>query len=232
MDQWLTLQEICCELRMGGRAVLSLIRRGQLVGFRLPKRGRNKFGAWRILYPGPRFARYLEECKRHVEHVPLLSGREVAEILNVTPAAVRQLKKRRRLQGTRVGMATLYTAAEIRKFLFTRESRSRRGGTGMYSPILAAWARGLAEQDEAAGVHTLDSLLREAITIPEPAKSRYIVEVWDHFDAINSLIRAAKTGEAGSDVNGKCRIGAAVEALNRQPAESDRRSGMSSNLGS
>jgi hypothetical protein len=212
MDQWLTLRETCNELRMGGRAVRSLIRRGQLVGFRLPKQGQNRFGAWRILYPGPRFARYLEECKRHVEHVPLLSGREVAELLAVTPGAIRQLKRRQQLRGTRVGMTTFYTVAEVRRFLFKRERVSRQGARMAYSPILATWARGLAKQDEYVGVQVLDSLLREAVAIPEPAKSRYIVEVWAHFDAINALLRSARLGEDLAEAAKKARIAHSVPA--------------------
>jgi hypothetical protein len=195
MDQWLTLRETCFELRMGGRAVLSLIRSGQLVGFRLPKRGRNRGGAWRILYPGLRFARYLEECKRHVEHVPLLTGREAAELLAVTPAAIRQLKRRRRLRGTKVGPVTLFTAAEIRRFLFQREKASRQGSRKMYSPILATWLRRLVAQDELIDVQVLDGLLHEAVGIREPGKSQYIVEIWGHFDAINELLRSARLGE-------------------------------------
>ncbi len=193
MNRWLTLFDVCAELRLGSRAVRGMIRRGQLFGYRLPRRGRNKWGEWRILDPSTKFARYVEESRRHIEHVPLLSTCEVAELLAVTPSAVRQLKRRRRLRGTKVGMTTLYTVAEIRGFLFRRERRTRRGKRTMYSPILVAWARRLAQQDENVGVQVLDSLLRQSVAIPEPAK--YIVEVWAHFDAINSLLRSARLGE-------------------------------------
>jgi hypothetical protein len=195
LNRWRTLFEVCEELRLGPRPVRRLIRRGQLVGYRLPRSGRNQWGQWRILDPGAKFARYVDEVNRHVEHVPLLSGREVAEVLGVTPNAVRQLKRRRRLRGTKVGMNTLYTAGEVRRFLFKRERISRQGARKVYSPILATWARGLVKQDEQVGVQVLDSLLRAAVPIPEPARSQYIVEVWDHFDAINSLLRSARTGE-------------------------------------
>jgi hypothetical protein len=95
----------------------------------------------------------------------------------------------------KVGIKTLYTAGEVRRLLFKRERVSRQGARKLYSPILAGWARGLAKQDEQVGVQVLDSLLRAAIPIPEPAKSQYIVEVWAHFDAINSLLRSARAGE-------------------------------------
>lgn len=195
MSRWLTLFDVCAELRLGARAVRGMIRRGQLFGYRLPRRGKNKSGEWRILDPSAEFARHIAESRRHLEHVPLLSTAEVAELLAVTPGAVRQLKRRRRLQGTKVGITTFYTVAEIRGFLFRRERRIRRGKRTMYSPILATWARGLAEQDELVGVQVLDSLLSQAVAIPGPTKSQYIVEVWAHFDAINSLLRSAKVGE-------------------------------------
>jgi hypothetical protein len=137
----------------------------------------------------------LEECKRHVEHVPLLTGREAAELLAVTPAAIRQLKRRRRLRGTKVGPVTLFTAAEIRRFLFQREKASRQGSRKMYSPILATWLRRLVAQDELIDVQVLDGLLHEAVGIREPGKSQYIVEIWGHFDAINELLRSARLGE-------------------------------------
>jgi excisionase family DNA binding protein len=139
------------------------------------------------------------ESKRHVEHVPLLSGREVAEALSIKPATVRQLKKRGHLRGSRVGNTTLFTAAEVRRFLFRRE-RSKRSGRRMYSPILAEWLRRLVDQDAEVNVRVLDTLLRQAVFIPEPMKSRYITQLWDHFDAINELIQSA---QAGRDIPAK-----------------------------
>jgi excisionase family DNA binding protein len=195
MSRWLTLFDVCAELRLGRSAVLGMLRHRQLVGFRLPRCGRSKWGEWRILDPSAALARYVSESQRHIEHVPLLSTQEAAELLSVSPGAIRQLKRRGRLHGTKIGTATLYAPAEIRRFLFWRERRSRQGKRKMYSAILVAWARGLAKQDEHVSVQVLDSLLRQAVAIPEPAKSQYIVEVWDHFDAINSLLRSARTGE-------------------------------------
>ena len=34
-----------------------------------------------------------------------------------------------------------------------------------------------------------------AVGLAEPQKSRYVVEVWRHFEAINSLLRSAELGE-------------------------------------
>ncbi len=195
MSRWLTIFDVCAELRLSRRAVLNMLRHRQLVGYRLPRSGRNSWGEWRILDPSAAFARYVSESRRHIEHVPLLSTQETAELLSVSPAAIRQLKRRGCLHGTKVGTATLYSAAEIRRFLLRREKRSRQGKRRVYSPILATWARGLAQRDENVGVQVLDSLLHQAIAIPEPAKSRYVTEIWEHFDAINSLVRSARTGE-------------------------------------
>jgi hypothetical protein len=41
----------------------------------------------------------------------------------------------------------------------------------------------------------LDQLLKQAVGLAEPKKSWYVVEVWRHFKAINSLLRSAQLGE-------------------------------------
>jgi hypothetical protein len=198
MNKWLTFDETCVELRLAGKAVRNMLRSGLLVGYQVPLRHRDpkskgKFGAWRILNPGAKFARYWKESERHLEHIPLLSSREMAEILNVKPATIRQLKKRGRLQGTETSNGTLYTVEELRRILLRRESKAK--GPKLYSPILGRWAQGLVAQDAAVQAEVLDELLKQAVGLAEPVKSRYIVEVWLHFDAVNSLFRSARLGE-------------------------------------
>jgi hypothetical protein len=181
-----------------------MLNHGVLVGYRVPglRKHRDRLlprGKWRILDPGHKFAKYLDESHRHVEHVPLLSGREVAEVVGVTPAAIRQLKKRKRLCGTTVNHQTLYAAGEIRRFLLRREKHGRQS----YSPILARWLRGLVAQDKHVTVRVFDEMLSQVVGIPHPEKSRYLVELWWHFDMINDLLRSARQGEkADSAIKG------------------------------
>jgi hypothetical protein len=204
MNRWLDFDEACLELRVGPRALQKMLNHGVLVGYRVPvwRRGHNRmgpWGRWRILDPGHKFAQYIDESRRHVEHVPLLSGREVGHVLGVSPAAIRQLKKRKRLCGTTVNHQTLYTAAEIRRFLLRREGHGRQS----YSPILTRWLRGLVAQDKQVTVQVLDEMLSQVAAIPEPEKSRYLVELWWHFDMVNDLVRSARLGEnADSAVKG------------------------------
>src|SRR5262249_35819304 len=153
------------------------------------KRGK-RTGAIRILYPGPRLARFIEDSKRHLEHVPLLSCREVSEAVSMKPATIRQLKKRGHLRGSRVGNATLFTAAEVRRFLIKRE-RGKKTERQTYSPILADWLRRLVDRAAEIDVQVLDTLLRQTVSVPEPNKSFYVSELWKHFDAINSLLLSA-----------------------------------------
>jgi excisionase family DNA binding protein len=193
MDRWLTLRDACMEFGLTAHGVRNLIKTERLFALRLSKGGK-KTGALRILYPGRHIARFVQESKRHVEHVPLLSGREVAEALSIKPATVRQLKKRGHLRGSKVGNTILFTAAEIRRFLFKRE-RANRSGRKRYSPILAQWLGRIVDGDVAVDVHVLDTLLRLAVLIPEPMKSRYTTQLWDHFDAINELIQSARAGK-------------------------------------
>jgi hypothetical protein len=183
------------DLCLGERAVLSLLKRGLLVGIRLPRRGRSRWGEWRILDPSEQFARYIQESKRHVEHVPLLSSRELAEVLGVTPGAIRQLKKRGQIHGKKLGNAAMYSAAEVRRFVFSKKRGSQRNGRQMYSPILANWLRGVLEEDEHIEAQVLTELLERVVPIPAPDKSGYITELWHHFDAINDLLQSAKRGE-------------------------------------
>jgi hypothetical protein len=204
MNRWFSFEEICFELRLGPRAVMKMLKSGVLVGHRVPAWRKNRdrllpWGKWRILDPGHQFAQYLDESRRHVEHVPLLSGREVAEVLGVSPAAIRQLKKRKRLCGTTANHQTLYTAGEIRRSLLRREGHGRQS----YSPILVRWLRGLVAQDEHVAVGVFDEMLSQVVAIPEPEKSVYLTQLWWHFDMINDLLRSARQGEkADSAVNG------------------------------
>jgi hypothetical protein len=196
MNRWLRFEETCFELRLGPRAVQKMLKSGVLVGYRVPRwrKHRDRLlprGKWRILDPGHKFAQYLEESHRHIEHVPLLSGREVAEVVGVTPAAIRQLKKRKQLCGTTVNHQMLYTAGEIRRFLLRREGHGRQS----YSPILVRWLRGLVARDEHVTVQVLDEMLSQVAAIPEPEKSRYLIELWWHFDMANDLLRSARQGE-------------------------------------
>jgi hypothetical protein len=196
--KWLTVDETGLELGLGRRAVLSMLRSGQLVGYQVPPsrrdpKSRGKFGAWRILDPGAKFARHLKESERHLEHVPLLTGREVAEVLEVKAGTIRQLKKRGRLQGHATSNGTLYTVEELRRHLLRRESKAE--GRKLHSPTLGRWAQGLVSHDATVQAEVLDELLKQAVGLAEPLKSKYLVEVWQHFDAVNSLLRSARLGE-------------------------------------
>jgi hypothetical protein len=198
MNKWLTFDEMCVELRLARKAVRNMLRSGLLVGYQVPLRrrdpkSRGKMGAWRILDPGAKFARYLEESKRHLEHLPLLSGREVAEVLGLKPGTIRQLKRRGQLQGQVTPSGTFYTLQELRRFLLRRESKAE--GRKLYSPTLGRWAQALVSQDATVQAEVLDELLKQALGLAEPLKSGYVVEVWRHFDAVNSLLRSAKLGE-------------------------------------
>jgi|HubBroStandDraft_6_1064221.scaffolds.fasta_scaffold03969_5 hypothetical protein len=198
MKRWLSFDETCIELRLGEKAVRNMLRSGQLVGYQVTLRrqdpkSRGKMGAWRILDPGAKFARYLKESERHLEHVPLLSGREVALVLGLKSGTIRQLKKRGRLQGEATTNGTLYTVDELRRLLLRRESKAE--GRKVYSPTLGRWAQGLVAQDATVQAEVLDELLKQAIGAAEPLKSKYVVEIWGHFDAVDSMLRSAKLGE-------------------------------------
>lgn len=199
MERWLSFGDVCLELGLGSRAVNTLLRSGALVGYRLPrqgKRGNKSGGQWRILDPGHKFAEYLQASKRHIEHIALVNGAEVGEVLGVTPAAIRQLRRRKKIRGQKVGKAILYTAAEIRRVLLARERRSSRGKGICYSPILLTWLKRIVSDDEWVGSEVLNRLLWQAVALPEPEKTAYIVRLWEHFDRINEILHKIKADQS------------------------------------
>jgi hypothetical protein len=212
LTRWLNFDETCMELRLGGKAVRSMLNRGILVGYQVPRsrgdnRAKSKMGAWRILNPGEKFVRYLHESNRRLEHVPLFSGTEVAEILGVKPGTIRQLKRRGLLKGEASDGRTLYSVRELRRFLRRRELKSQKAGRRLYSPILIHWARGLVQNDSSVQARALNDLLNEAVPLPGSIKSHYVVKLWEHFDAVNALLQAVKgshtRGYASSDMTSR-----------------------------
>jgi MerR HTH family regulatory protein len=187
MNRWLSLQDVGIELRLSERSVRKLLRSGRLVGYQLPRQGR-KPGKWRVLDPGEKFARYLHESQFHIEHIPLASSEEFAEILGVRSATIRQWKKRGKIHGRKMGNRTVYSAIEIRRALFWRNLDSR----GKYSPILVRWIEGIIKRDFWIGGDILDNLLRQALPLPEPQKSRCTVQLWSLFDRINRILKYAR----------------------------------------
>ena len=210
MLRWRSLAEVCCELRLGPKAVLGMLNSGQLKWFRL--RSRNGRGRLRILDPSPQLVRHVQESQRHLEHVPLLSSREVAEVLGLQPSAIRQIKRRGGVQGRRVGKTTLYTVDEIRRLFRARTRKSERG-RHEYCPILARWLRSILEDDRYLAGDILIELIQQAVRLPAPRKSRYVTELWRHFDAINSLLRSARDDEDFEIAQRKAKVGDLQEAL-------------------
>ena len=87
-----------------------------------------------------------------------------------------------------MGNQTVYTPTEVRRILFWRNLDSRRG----YSPILVRWLTGIIERDQRIGGDILDNLLRQALPVPEPLRSRYITELWNLFDRVNEILKYAQ----------------------------------------
>jgi len=185
--------EVCVEFRLSEREVRKLLRSGQLVGYKLPVRGRRRQGHWRILDPGEKFAQYLLQSRRHIEHIPLASSQEFAEVLGVKRSTIRQWKRRGRVSGEIIGSQTLYSVSEVRRVLFWKNLMSNRG----YSPILVAWLTGIVEGDQRIGGDILDKLLRQALPLPEPERSKYVTELWNLFDQVNRILKYAREFEFG-----------------------------------
>ena len=188
MAIWYSLTEVCIELRLGPRAVLKLLESGQLVGYRVPRNGRSRSSSWRILAPSQRLGRYLQESRERLEHVALLSSAEIAEVLGIKPVAIRQLKRRGRIQGQKVRNTTFYSVAEVRNLLRRRQKKTAPTRK-LYSPILVKWLEGRLSRSPNIEAQILDELLRQTIDAPANSKTKYIVELWRCFDEISSLLK-------------------------------------------
>src|SRR5208282_6335766 len=186
MPRWLSMAEVQAELRVGPDTVKSLIKRGLLVGINA---GEHSIG-WRILDPSEKLREHLVEPE--LERFPLLTVKEVAEVLGVAPTTIAGHVFKKNLKPhhgfNRNGANQLFTPKEIRRFLAYREGR-KGPGSRSYSKTLVRWLKGYLEEDSRAVAKALDELIAGAVPLPEPERSKYISRIWDAFDTVQDLLR-------------------------------------------
>lgn len=190
--RFLTLTELCFKLRISDDCARGLLAEKRLTGMRL----RN--GEWRIVDPGQRFERYIQEMDEHLVHVPLLSSQEVATILGKHPVYVRALVKQKKLiPATQEGKRRLnrFTVAEVRRFLISRQKIKHHQGCCVKIELLIQWAKQFLEQPNAesvpATVDEIDQMVTQILKLREPDRSRSLQALFLKLDKTDQIVRSS-----------------------------------------
>jgi hypothetical protein len=191
MPRWITLDELQAELRVGLQTAKSLIERGLVVGLNTPS-------GWRILDPSEKLREHLVEPE--LERFPLLTIKEVAEVLGLAPATVAGHVWNKRLKPhpgfNRNGANQLFTPKEIRRFLAYREGRKGPGNRS-YSRTLVRWLKAYLAENSRSVAQELDAVIAEAVPLPEPERSKYISLLWEQFDRLQDLLKQVQKMKNG-----------------------------------
>src|SRR5271155_2623822 len=183
MPRWLTLVELQSELRVGQKTAKSLIKKGLVVGLNTPS-------GWRILDPSEKLREHLVEPE--LERFPLLTIKEVAEVLGVAPSTIAGHVWNKHLKPhpgfNRNGANQLFAPKEIRRFLAYREGRKGPGNQS-YSRTLVRWLKAYLAENSRSVAQELDAVIAEAVPLPEPERSRFISLLWEEFDRIQDLLK-------------------------------------------
>lgn len=121
------------ELYLGrtDKTVRGMIARGELRGFKVGRR-------WWVTLP-EKF--YVHLPFTEPEAFCFLRGTEVAQLLEITPRAVRKMAKDGRLEFEWIGKKRGYSVAAARKALAARLSGEKRPATRRSSQVIVEWAR-------------------------------------------------------------------------------------------
>ncbi len=130
-DCWITLRELCTDLGISDKTARRMIARGEMKGVKVGRQ-------WRVLLP--------EKLNLHVpfrgiEGFWFLRGTEVAELLQISPRAVRQMAKSGRIEFEWIGKKRAYSVAAVRKALVARLSGGKRPSASHARQIVMEWAK-------------------------------------------------------------------------------------------
>ena len=192
--QWLTISEACLELRLSRITVLRLLRQGVLLGVRTDSRNPKKNSQWRIYPPSEKMKRILAEQDEHHLHVPLFTAQEVGKVLGIQACTVRKFVQLGRLhqvsQGP--GLPSLFTAAEVRRFIWYRE-RLHRQGRKIYSPWLVKFLTAVLQAETAPAVQQLEWLVAQVMTyLPGEEREALLPNFWKALEQINEVLRRVR----------------------------------------
>lgn len=189
-QQFLTVSEAAIKFKLTEKVVRFMLKDGRLTGFKV------RTGEWRIVDPGPIFQKYLDELPEHLVHVPLLSSREAAAVLGITHVNLRQfvfhgkLKPAQKVKGKNWIQRNMFTVGELRRFLWKKEKRDRRGTRQVMIAQLIRWAKDLLDKERAqtaAPIVAEDKLyleIQEIMKLPELQRIQSLRELWEKLDVV------------------------------------------------
>lgn len=205
--RWLTMEEICEELRLTPATVWGLVRRHKIVG--LTSKNRMHSRNWRFLDPSPEYkkALYTQETILSFSHsidlmrFPVIATAELAEIAGIKPSTLRNFIQDGTLKPSRVGRYAVFTIEQVREFLLSRERREPRDRR-VRSEMLIRWAlKQLAgnreptmSEEEVQRDDELEGALRRIMRQREPARSLHLKEFWRRFELVQAAVRVTREG--------------------------------------
>lgn len=187
-ERWLTLREAAIELRTSPGAIKTLVKERQLVAIT----GKNirQVSAWRILDPAPALRAQLLEPP--LENFPVIRPAELAKILGLSSGVIKWHVFMGHIKPMKVNRQLSYfSVKEVRRFLARHERRSGYRKQS-YSQVLVDWVKGMLENDMKPNHEVLESLIQQAVSLPEPARSSTIAQLWKHFDEVNALLKECR----------------------------------------
>ena len=183
MERWLSVKEAAAEFRITHKRLLSLIRAGHIGAINI---GTPEQPSFRILDPAPEIKRHLIAIPQ-MEEFPVISSRELAELIGVSQEQIRWLVHQKMLVPTGKSRSLFFTAKEVRRYLARRE-RTAGQRKFTYSRILVDWMRDYIRELKPNG-EIMNALINEAVDLPEPERSARITELWNHFDRVNAILK-------------------------------------------
>lgn len=180
-DRYLSVQETALELGIGEIQVKRLLEQKVLVGFRMPDRGRT----WRILDPAPALRRQLKEPR--LIDVCIITRAELAEITGLSIDLLKWHCRDGNLKGSINSGLMMHSVRQVRDFIAYYDDRKGRSKHS-YNSIIVDWLKRYLDEAKPNG-EIIDRLIREAVVMPEPARSQLVFKLWNLFDQVNDLLK-------------------------------------------
>lgn len=193
--QFLTIKELCVKFRISYDTATEMLKQGLLTGIRLPKKGGK--GDWRVVDPGAQFEDYLQSLHERLLHVPLLSTREVAEVVGTHFIYILDRVKQGKIKPeARYGKKRelRFTVAEVRRFMWETHRLARPRRCEVKIEQLIRWAKQRLEPLRAAPApekDEMEALVDQILRLPEPARSQSLQALFRKLDKVQLIVQAA-----------------------------------------
>lgn len=204
-NRWLTLDEAQTLLRCDFRHLKQMIKKGALVAIEVNAphqfQGRRGYGnrklnlqgkdGWRVLFPGDRFVKYMIDQTKRLETTPMLSAREAAALLDITPLNLRQRTFQKEIVVTIIDKRAYYSVTAIRDYMVRRSDKYagsvRLKGLGKKQLLawMIEWGKDIIKEKRP----DLGEVLDQILSLPEPQRSLRIESLVTAAENFRALLR-------------------------------------------